>query len=96
MSNIFFIKDEKLFTPKVSTGILNGVMRNFFIRQFDVEEALIKKDDLNDFDSGFITNSLMGYVEFEALGEFNFKRNKITKEFDKELENSGFHYNHEQ
>lgn len=32
----------------------------------------------------------MGYVEFEALGEFDFKRNKITTEFDKELENLGF------
>lgn len=96
VSNIFFIKDEKMFTPKVSTDILNGVMRNFFIKHFDVEVALIKKDDLNDFDSGFITNSIMGYIEFEALGEFNFKRNKITKEFDKKLENLGFYYNHEQ
>lgn len=90
VSNIFFIRDRKLFTPKVFTGILNGVMREFFIKHFDVEEVLIKKDDLNDFESGFITNSLMGYVEFEALGEFNFKRNKITDEFDKELSKLGF------
>lgn len=90
VSNIFFIKDEKMFTPKLSTGILNGVMRSFFIEHFDVEEVLIKKEDLEKFDSGFITNSLMGYMEFDSLGEFNFKRSKITNEFDKELREIGF------
>ena len=90
VSNIFFIRDEKMFTPKLSTGILNGVMRSFFIEHFDVEEVLIKKEDLEKFDSGFITNSLMGYMEFDSLGEFNFKRSKITNEFDKELREIGF------
>lgn len=90
VSNIFFIRDEKMFTPKVSTGILNGVMRSFFIEHFDVEEVLIKKEDLEKFDSGFITNSLMGYAEFDSLGEFDFRRSKITNEFDKELREIGF------
>ena len=90
VSNIFFIRDEKMFTPKLSTGILNGVMRSFFIEHFDVEEVLIKKEDLEKFDSGFITNSLMGYVEFDSLGEFNFIRSKITDEFDRELRKIGF------
>ena len=90
VSNIFFIRDEKMFTPKVSSGILNGVMREFFIKHFDVEEVLIKKEDLEKFDSGFITNSLMGYMEFDSLGEFNFRRSKITNEFDRELRKIGF------
>lgn len=90
VSNIFFIKNEKLFTPKISVGILNGVMRDFFIKHFDVEEVFIKPEDLIDFDSGFITNSLMGYVEFDSLGDFNFKRNSLAKEFEKSLMDLGF------
>lgn len=90
VSNIFFIKNEKLFTPKISVGILNGVMRDFFIKHFDVEEVFIKPEDLIDFDSGFITNSLMGYVDFDSLGDFNFKRNSLAKEFDKSLMDLGF------
>src|SRR5690606_21319524 len=32
-SNVFVVKDEKVFTPPVSEGCVDGVMRRFVIRQ---------------------------------------------------------------
>ncbi|WP_300409017.1 aminotransferase class IV [Lagierella sp.] len=90
VSNIFFIKKGKIFTPKISCGLLNGVMRDFFIKSFPVSEVLISKEDLQGFDSCFITNSLMGYVKVDSLGEFKFKEASIFEEFDKNLKLIGF------
>ncbi len=90
VSNVFFIREGVIYTPKASCGLLKGVMRDFFINKFDVREVLIKKEDLESFESGFLTNSLMGYVEFDSLGGYSFARNPICKEFDEKLKEIGF------
>lgn len=60
VSNIFFIKGEKLYTPAVSCGLLAGIMRAKVMERYTVEEKIIRKEDLETFDACFITNSLMG------------------------------------
>lgn len=60
VSNIFFIKGEKLYTPAVSCGLLAGIMRAKVMERYTVEEKIIRKEDLETFDACFMTNSLMG------------------------------------
>ena len=58
-SNIFFIKKNKLITPK--QGILKGITRSIILDiakdLFEVEITDIRIDDLHKFDEVFITSS---------------------------------------
>lgn len=62
-SNIFFIKDNKILTPKVEVGLLDGIIRQWVIRNFKVEEGEYTLDDLISSKGIFITNSLLGIMK---------------------------------
>ena len=62
-SNIFFIKDNKILTPKVDVGLLNGIVRKWVIHNFRVEEGEYTLDDLMSSKGIFITNSLLGIMK---------------------------------
>ncbi len=58
VANIFMIKDGKAVTPPEQDGVLNGIMRRFLIDQFAAEVRSIERDELEDADGVFVTNSL--------------------------------------
>ena len=62
-SNIFFIKNNKIFTPKVKCGILNGIVRQWVVDNFIVEEGEYKIEDLLMSDAIFVTNSIVGIMK---------------------------------
>lgn len=62
MSNLFFIKDKKLYTPHEDSGLLKGIMRNWIVDHYPVEEGIYTLDDFRAADSIFMTNSLMGIM----------------------------------
>ena len=76
VSNIFFSKAGKLYTPTKEAGLLNGVIRQFIINNFDVIETRIGLEDLKYFESSFITNSLMGLRELEEIDGVKFTNSK--------------------
>ena len=66
-SNIFWIKDQTLFTPAISTGCLNGIMRQRIIRlshQNGVKVSMVKAPlkSLLAADTIFLTNSVIGIM----------------------------------
>ncbi|WP_309641848.1 aminotransferase class IV [Flavobacterium sp.] len=64
--NIFMLMDNKLITPPISDGCLNGIMRkkiialSKYIENIDVAEASISPFDLQKADELFITNVIKG------------------------------------
>jgi 4-amino-4-deoxychorismate lyase len=79
VSNLFFVKSGKLFTPSIETGILAGITRQWVIEQaellgFEVEQGLYALDDLQNADEVFITNSVQELVAVNKIflhsGEF--------------------------
>lgn len=62
-SNIFFIKDEKILTPRVCTGLLDGIVRQWVIHNFNVEEGEYILDDIMSSQGIFVTNSLLGIMK---------------------------------
>ncbi|MBR5329704.1 MAG: aminotransferase class IV [Firmicutes bacterium] len=64
VSNIFCIKKGEIFTPSVSSGLLDGIMRRFLISIHGntVKETILTKEDLLCADEIFLTNSLMGIM----------------------------------
>ncbi|MBS1533861.1 MAG: aminotransferase class IV [Bacteroidetes bacterium] len=64
--NLFMLKDNKLITPPVSEGCLNGIMRKKIlqlaqkVQEIEVVESIISPFDLQNADELFITNVITG------------------------------------
>ncbi|MCK5357513.1 MAG: aminodeoxychorismate lyase [Elusimicrobiales bacterium] len=72
VSNIFFVKQEKVYTPSLDTGILNGITRQHVLllcKQNDIpiEEGLYLPTDLIDADEIFFTNSIQEITPIRNL-----------------------------
>ena len=78
-ANIFIVKNDKIYTPKVSCGLLNGIIRMWVIENFPVIEKELRLDDLKNADEVFITNSLMGIMKVKKFENIEYKNNKIIK-----------------
>lgn len=79
VSNIFFVKDSQIYTPKISCGILPGIVRRFLITHLPVKEISIYPKDIYQMDECFITNSLMGIMPVESIGDKEFSSDITTK-----------------
>lgn len=66
-SNIFFIKGEKIYTPKVSCGLLDGIIRKWVISNFNVNEGEFTLEKFLECDGAFLTNSLMGIMKISSI-----------------------------
>ncbi|MGL4912783.1 MAG: aminotransferase class IV [Romboutsia sp.] len=86
MSNIYFIKDNKIITPNSKLPILNGTTKRRIIEicgelNIQIKEMEIKLSEIGDFDFVFISNSLIGVmkiIEIEGI-----KYNKENYLYDK-------------
>lgn len=83
-SNVFIVKGKQIFTPYLSEGCINGVMRGFVIRLlinsgFFVTEDRIEVNDILNADELFLTNASSG---LRWVGAFRNKRyfSKQSKE----------------
>jgi len=82
MCNIFFIKDNKIYTPKDELPILNGIMKKR-IEDICVELniELIKNeiyiDEIKDFEFSFVTNSLMGAMKVQSIENIKYDNDNI-------------------
>ena len=82
VSNIFFIKGERIITPKVKCGLLNGIIREKVIENFNdvIDEVEITYKKAMECDGAFITNSLMGIMWVNSFGDKKYKRCSLYDE----------------
>lgn len=80
VSNIFFVKNNIIYTPKISCGLLNGIMRQYVLSNYNITEKIITIDMIDDFDEIFLTNSLMGIMPVSNFEDNYFKSRKISNE----------------
>lgn len=74
-TNIFFADSKKrLYTPPVSSGLLPGIVRRFILTHFPVTERPLRKEDAQNMDECFVTNSLMGVMPVNALEQKEYSR----------------------
>ena len=79
-SNIFVVVGDKIYTPKLSCGLLNGIVRQYIISNYDVIESEIDLEFLNNADEIFLTNSLFGIMPVSNLEKKVLKSQEISKE----------------
>ena len=91
--NIFMIANNKLITPPISEGCLNGIMRKQIIQiakkldNLTFEEAIISPFDLQKADELFITNIISGVQPISQYRKKHFTSN-FSKLFIEKLNES--------
>ena len=91
--NIFMIANNKLITPPISEGCLNGIMRKQIIQiakkldNLTFEEAIISPFDLQKADELFITNIISGVQPITQYRKKSFTSN-FSKLFIEKLNES--------
>lgn len=65
--NIFILRKNKLFTPPLADGVMNGIIRQKWIEKEDITEKSLSRADLENADGIFLTNALRGIVPILSL-----------------------------
>lgn len=91
-TNLFFIKNNTIYTPNISCGLLPGIMREKVISligklDLNLEIGYFSKEDLVKADEIFLTNSLMEIMPVGTLEniKFDLKQNSVTNLLKKEF-----------
>lgn len=82
-SNIFAIKNQKLYTPPLSDGVLDGIVRRIMFERYKVVEKSLKPEHLFKSDGVYLTNSIKGALPLVSLDGKNLPKPtmKIDKDF---------------
>ncbi|OAA92703.1 aminotransferase class IV [Clostridium coskatii] len=83
VSNVFFTKNKKIYTPSKKCGLLEGTVRKFIINNFNVTEGEFSKEDLMFADSVFLTNSIMGIMKVSSIYDRSFNECSIIEKIEK-------------
>jgi branched-subunit amino acid aminotransferase/4-amino-4-deoxychorismate lyase len=95
VSNIFWLKDQVLYTPALETGCIAGIMRLNVLRacqmlRLEVREGLFKEAELLSADLVF-TSNVTGLRVIQAIGDVRFETSSFTYKQLKEMVLSPYH-----
>ena len=76
-ANIFIVKNKEILTPKISDGLLDGIIRRKIVERCDVKEKCITMKDLNESEEVIITNSIMGVMSIKKIDDVKYNRESI-------------------
>ena len=84
-TNIFIIKNQRVLTPALHEGCINGVMRKHVIEVIKklgvpVKQAIVKEEDLFDAEEVFFTNALQVVKWVKS-----YKKKEFTSILSKEV-----------
>lgn len=87
--NLFMLSGNKLITPPISEGCLNGIMRKQIIKvmkdfpEIEFSEAIISPFDLQKADELFVTNVIQGIQPITKYRKKEFKTTFSAQLLDK-------------
>jgi branched-chain amino acid aminotransferase len=90
-SNVFFIKDGEIHTPKPDC-FLNGITRQTLVelakdRHIIVHERHIKPEELASFDECFLTGTAYEVMAVQSIGENKYTPSEITRTLAQDYDN---------
>jgi len=63
MANVFWLKDERLYTPSLRTGCLAGTTREFLLENLECIEVEAGVETLDQVDAIFLTSAGLGIAQ---------------------------------
>jgi 4-amino-4-deoxychorismate lyase len=84
MSNVFFVKNNILYTPSLRQAGIAGIMRDFVLQTaqksgIQVEQGTFSPEQLLEADELFVTNSIIGIWGIQSLASQSFIIGDITR-----------------
>jgi branched-chain amino acid aminotransferase len=84
MSNVFWMKDEIIFTPSLSEGCVDGVFRRWLLEKlrdtrYELKEHACEISDLQNADEIFLTNAIRGIRPVKKFDDKNYPINKTRE-----------------
>ncbi len=84
IANIFWVKDEVVYTPPVSEGCISGVMRRHIIEilqqaNIQIQESPLSKNTLLDADEVFLTNAIRGIKWAHAIEDSSYSNHLTSR-----------------
>ncbi len=76
MSNVFWLKDDRLYTPTLATGCLAGTTREYVLENVECEEVEAEIGELESADAIYLTSAGLGIVR---VAEFDGRELPDTK-----------------
>lgn len=82
-ANIFWVKEEKVFTPSIDCDLLAGITRNSIIelisrtKSLEVIEGRFDLDQIKQSESIFVTNSIRELIPVSTLDSTKFDINNV-------------------
>lgn len=73
-ANIFWTKNDEIFTPSLETGCLAGTTRRFILEKFAVNEKRAQIIELEQADRVFLTSAGIGIVQVSRFQKKKFSR----------------------
>lgn len=82
IANLFIVKDQKCITPPLSSGCLNGIMRNIIINmckelRVPFAEKRISENDLYRADEIFLTNTIRGVIPVKRYKDIEWVNDNL-------------------
>jgi branched-subunit amino acid aminotransferase/4-amino-4-deoxychorismate lyase len=72
MANVFWLRNDALFTPSLETGCLAGTTREFILENLDVREVCDPLDDLKSADTVFTCSAGIGVRPVYSINDVQF------------------------
>ena len=82
ISNIFFVKKNRIVTPPVEAGLLPGITRKKIMEcarntGISLSEASVPLAELGRFESSFVTNSVIEILPVVTIGHIAYRPSEI-------------------
>ncbi|MFN8323780.1 MAG: aminotransferase class IV [Chitinophagales bacterium] len=80
-SNVFMVLKNKLVTPDLDSGCVNGVMRSYLLSELEgnIEERTISPEELLEADEIILTNAVKGIQWIRQLGTMKYTNKKAEE-----------------
>jgi branched-subunit amino acid aminotransferase/4-amino-4-deoxychorismate lyase len=79
MANLFAVRGNCLCTPALASGARDGVMREWVCRRRDVEEALLRRSDIEAATEIFLTSSWLGVMPVRSIEGRSIRLGTVSK-----------------
>ena len=83
-SNVFYVKEGVIYTPKLSEGCVDGTMRNLIMNlkqlTFQIQETKVELEQLFSADEVFLTNSIQGVRWVASFEDSVFEQQKVAQQ----------------
>ena len=87
-ANIFMVKNNRIFTPPINDGCVDGTMRKWVCNNISITEKNIIKQEILDANEVFITNSTNGVIPIKSIEKTHFTSFNYANLIQKSIINS--------